>query len=202
MPCVQLSARPSLSASETQNHFQYRRGSRLARQTLICVARNRLLFRSNEVQQNKCLLYSGDSRHQHLTEVLKVKQGDPVKVGVVGGNRCTAEVTQLGQAIELTWKDWQAPLPASRVDLLLAMPRPRVMKRLWTHLATLGMGTILITGAQRVEKVYFSSRALRPPVLYEDIIKGLEQAGDTRLPEVIMGAAASRLRCRYRFSAS
>ena len=37
-------------------------------------------------------------------------------------------------------------------DLLLALPRPKVMRRLWAQLAALGVGRIMLTNAERVER--------------------------------------------------
>lgn len=54
-------------------------------------------------------------------------------------------------------------LPATpHVDLLLAMPRPKVMMRLWSVLAQLGLRRVVLCNAWRVEKSYFSSQATEP----------------------------------------
>jgi 16S rRNA U1498 N3-methylase RsmE len=45
--------------------------------------------------------------------------------------------------------------PRPRVDVLLALPRPKVMRRLWAQLAALGVAQIILTNAERVERHYF-----------------------------------------------
>eukprot|EP00927_Polykrikos_kofoidii_P079453 TRINITY_DN76233_c0_g1_i1.p1 TRINITY_DN76233_c0_g1~~TRINITY_DN76233_c0_g1_i1.p1 ORF type:complete len:319 (+),score=63.02 TRINITY_DN76233_c0_g1_i1:277-1233(+) len=70
------------------------------------------------------------------------------------------------------------------VDLLLAMPRPKVMMRLWSTLAQLGIRRIILVNAARVEKAYFSSHAVEPTKYGPELLEGLEQAVCTHLPEV------------------
>ncbi len=52
--------------------------------------------------------------------------------------------------------------PVPRVDVLLAMPRPKVMNRLWPVLASLGAGRILISNAWKTERSYFDTHVLGP----------------------------------------
>ena len=46
------------------------------------------------------------------------------------------------------------------------------MKRLWSTLACLGVTRMYITGAEKVEKVYFASHALKPERFYPELIHG------------------------------
>jgi RsmE family RNA methyltransferase len=71
-----------------------------------------------------------------------------------------------------------------RVDLLLALPRPKVMRRLWAQVAALGVGRIMLTNAERVERNYFDTHVLSPDCYRPLLIEGLQQARDTRLPIV------------------
>jgi len=70
------------------------------------------------------------------------------------------------------------------VDLLLALPRPKVMRRLWAQLAALGVGRIILTNAERVERNYFDTHVLAPACYRPLLVEGLQQARDTRLPAV------------------
>ena len=74
--------------------------------------------------------------------------------------------------------------PVPRVDLLLALPRPKVMRRLWAQIAALGVGQIILTNAERVERNYFDSHVLAPACYRPLLVEGLQQARDTRLPRV------------------
>ena len=73
-----------------------------------------------------------------------------------------------------------------RLDLLLAMPRPKVLKRLWAQLAALGVGRIVLLNAEKVERYYFDSHVIDPDFYTEKLMEGLQQARCTRLPEVII----------------
>ena len=46
------------------------------------------------------------------------------------------------------------------------------MKRLWSTLACLGVSRVYITGAEKVEKVYFASHALKPEKFCSELIRG------------------------------
>jgi RsmE family RNA methyltransferase len=70
------------------------------------------------------------------------------------------------------------------VDLLLALPRPKVLQRLWAQLAALGVGRIILTRAARVERYYFDTHVLDEAIYRPLLIEGLQQACDTRLPRV------------------
>ena len=93
----------------------------------------------------------GDSRSEHVRGVLKLAAGDSLRVGVVNGSPATAVVSTMdATSMTLTWRPGVETLdgdtarrsltaPLVDVDLLLAMPRPKVMTRLWAPLASIGV---------------------------------------------------------------
>jgi len=122
---------------------------------------------------------------RHAVEVLRVTVGQDVRVGVIDGPRGTGRVTRLGDAgIELSCTLEATPPPEPDVDLLLALPRPKVMRRLWAQLAAMGVGRIILTNAARVERNYFDTHVLDPAEYRPLLVEGLQQAQDTRLPRV------------------
>ena len=72
------------------------------------------------------------------------------------------------------------------MDVLLALPRPKVMRRLWAQLAALGVGRIILTNATRVERHYFDTHVLDEACYGPLLIEGLQQARDTQLPKVLI----------------
>jgi RsmE family RNA methyltransferase len=58
------------------------------------------------------------------------------------------------------------------------------MRRLWAQLAALGVGQIILTNAERVERHYFDTHVLTEARYRPLLIEGLQQARDTRLPTV------------------
>lgn len=124
-------------------------------------------------------------RARHLRETLRVEAGSTVRAGIVDGPRGRAtvvSVTDRHVTVRLDALDDVPPFPA--VDLLLALPRPKVLKRLYAPLASMGVGAVVLTGAERVERYYFDSHAVRPEVYRPRLVEGLAQARDTRLPRV------------------
>lgn len=79
---------------------------------------------------------------------------------------------------------FDAPPPRPEVDLLLALPRPKVLRRLWAQLAAIGVGQIVLTNAARVERNYFDTHLLEEAVYRPLLVEGLQQARDTWLPRV------------------
>ena len=76
------------------------------------------------------------------------------------------------------------PPPPSPVELLLALPRPKILRRVLQSAAAMGVKRISIVGSHRVEKSYFASPLLAPATLEAQLRLGLEQGRDTRLPDV------------------
>ena len=127
-----------------------------------------------------------DRRARHMTEVLKCQPGQSVRMGILNGPYGLGTVEAMdAESVTLLWRPLDASLPP-RVDVILAMPRPKVMKRLWAPLASLGVGRIVITNAAKVERTYFETHWISPDH-YEPLLQeGLEQAGDTNMPEVLI----------------
>ena len=70
------------------------------------------------------------------------------------------------------------------IDLVLAPPRPRVMKRLLPQLATMGVGRIVLVGARKVEKDFWGATLLKEENYRPLLIDGLMQGGTSILPTV------------------
>ena len=143
---------------------------------------------------NLLLLEAGEARNEvtldgvrgrHLLHVLHVEPGQQVRVGVIDGPRGTATVESIeGEKVTLHCAFEADPPPVPAVDLLLALPRPKVMRRLWAQIAAMGVGQIILTNAERVERNYFDTHVLTPDCYRPLLVEGLQQARDTRLPRV------------------
>ena len=143
---------------------------------------NRILIDPAELSDVMAL--SGP-RAQHIHAVLKSAPGDTVKIGVIDGACGKAEVlatTPENAQLKILSLDEVSIEPWC--DVLLALPRPRAMKRLWPQLATLGVGNIHLLDAAKVEKTYFASHVIDPETFTPLLIDGLMQSGATILPRV------------------
>jgi len=145
---------------------------------------NRILIAPSELEPDGTVRLT-DRRARHIRTVLCAAVGDPLRIGLIGGATGTGTVTALSPFDVTLACALEAP-PADRppIDLLLALPRPKVMKRLWPVLAAFGLRRIGLLNAARVERVYFDSHVLAPAFYQPALIEGCEQAGLTRLPEV------------------
>jgi RsmE family RNA methyltransferase len=145
---------------------------------------NLLLLAPDEVAEDATALLTG-RRHEHACDVLKVQSGDTLRVGVRGGKCGTGEVVSEGpEGLRLTLTLDLEPPPRSGVSLVLAIPRPKALRRVIPAVTSLGVDRVVLVNAARVEKSYFDSRVLSPAALDGLIDLGLEQARDT-IPPVI-----------------
>ena len=124
-------------------------------------------------------------RAEHLLRVLQVAPGHTVRVGRLDGPHGVGTVESAGEGRVTLRCAFETGTPARPgVDLLLALPRPKVMRRLWAQLAALGVGQIILTNAERVERQYFDTHVVTPDCYRPLLIEGLQQARETRLPPV------------------
>ena len=128
-------------------------------------------------------------RARHLIDVLGVAPGAALRAAIVGGPLGTATVVAVepGAAPRVTVQfvaTGDAPPPAVAVDLIVAVPRPKVLSRVVQIAAAFGVGAIHLTRSWRVDKAYMSSPRLAPDALALDARLGAEQGGAPRLPAV------------------
>lgn len=145
---------------------------------------NLIIFERHEVGDAGDVTVSG-ARAAHLLNVLHVAPGHQIRIGVLDGPRGVGTVQSIHEGTIAVRCALEAAVPPRpRVDLLLAVPRPKVMRRLWAQIAALGVGQIILTNAERVERHYFDTHILAPGTYRPLLVEGLQQARDTRLPNV------------------
>jgi len=126
----------------------------------------------------------GGARAAHAIDVLRARPGHVLRVGIIDGPMGEGQVERVTPH-EITLScAFTAEPPRPAVDLLLALPRPKVLKRLWAQVAALGVDRLVLTNAARVERNYFDAQALDPRIYRPLLIEGLQQARDTHVPQV------------------
>src|SRR5687768_9368385 len=81
-----------------------------------------------------------DERATHLLKVLRVTAGQTVRIGMLDGPYGTGTVDTADDGRVTMRCVFETETPSRpRVDVLLALPRPKVMRRLWAQLAALGV---------------------------------------------------------------
>jgi 16S rRNA (uracil1498-N3)-methyltransferase len=145
---------------------------------------NLILLEPNEIDPDgQARLH--DHRAHHIINVLKALPGSQVRVGVIDGGQGVGTVIDRapdGVTLQCTIEPGDAA--QAPVDLLLALPRPKVLRRLWAQIAALGAGRIIVTNAEKVERNYFDTHVLTEACYRPLLVEGLQQARDTRLPVV------------------
>ena len=120
---------------------------------------------------------------QHLQQHIQLNCGGTLKVGVRNGQRYLTEVISVSeQQIRIRPIQVEAIPAKLPVHLILALPRPKVLRRIIMDAVTLGVERISLIHSYRVDKSYWQSPFLQQ--LDDYVTLGLEQAGDTIAPEV------------------
>ncbi|GAA6169707.1 16S rRNA (uracil(1498)-N(3))-methyltransferase [Sessilibacter corallicola] len=122
---------------------------------------------------------------QHLKQVHKAEIGDTVKVGRINGNIGEGKIIEIhaDHALMDLHLSITPPQPIP-ITLILALPRPKMLKRILQTIATIGVKHVFLINSYRVEKSYWHSPLLHEDKIRENLILGLEQGIDTILPVI------------------
>lgn len=124
-------------------------------------------------------------RLRHVREILRAKPGDELAVGKLDDRLGRGRVARLdADALELEVTLEREPPPPHGAALAVALPRPPSLRKILQQATALGVKRFLFFASARVEKSYWQSSALRADALREQLLLGLEQAGDTCVPEL------------------
>ena len=144
---------------------------------------NRILFEPSELAADGRATFGG-VRAEHVRTILHGEVGQALKTGVVDGPIGTGVIERIdGETVTIRCVHDREALPPW-IDLVLAPPRPRVMKRLLPQLAAMGVGRIVLVGAAKVEKAFWGAQLLKEEVYRPLLVDGLMQAGTTALPTI------------------
>jgi 16S rRNA (uracil1498-N3)-methyltransferase len=146
---------------------------------------NLLLLDDHELVDGHAVL--ADRRAQHLRRVLGIEPGQVLRAGVVGGAVGDAEVITVDDAaVRVRFTARGAAPPPLPLDLVLAVPRPKVLSRVVQTVAAIGIRRLDLVNAWRVDKSYLGSARLDEARLREDLRLGAEQGETTHLPAVAL----------------
>ena len=149
---------------------------------------NLLLFESKEIKNDNMACLQ-DRRSEHIIKVLGCRTGDIIRAGIINGPVGTAKILAIrgsGKKAEVALcfsaHDNLPKKPAT--DLVLGLVRPIMLKRLLAQVTSLGVSRIFLINANRVEKSFFDAGLIKDDNYRPYLVQGLEQAKDTRLPQV------------------
>ena len=128
-----------------------------------------------------------DRRLTHLQQVHRAETGETLRVGLLGGDMGSGKLLRLDASCAELQVAFDQPPPAKLpITLLLALPRPKMLRRVLQTVATMGVPRLVLLNSYRVEKSFWQTPFLEPVAIREQLILGLEQARDTVLPEVVI----------------
>lgn len=136
-------------------------------------------------RQTESDVWSISSKRQleHLTQHVDVHVGDKLKVGIREGKRYLTQIIEITDQVIRLKPLQEETVPAKLpVTLIVALPRPKVLRRLIMDAVTMGVEKIILLHSYRVDKSYWQSPFLQQ--LDQYITLGLEQAGDTIAPQI------------------
>ncbi|WP_254782040.1 16S rRNA (uracil(1498)-N(3))-methyltransferase [Desulfoluna spongiiphila] len=148
---------------------------------------NLILLFDDDFTQGQTTARLTGRRLRHVKEVHRAKVGDTLTVGRLDGNLGTGEVLSMDKdAMELAVSLDAPPPPPLPLTLILALPRPKVLNRVIIAATSMGVKRLVLLNAVRVEKSFWQSPRLSEENLLSQRVLGLEQAKDTRLPEILL----------------
>ncbi len=151
---------------------------------------NIILAESDEITNQ--FVHLTDYRAEHVVKVLRSEVGDAVRVGIVNGGKGRGEIVAIRKKFPFS-VDLRVDISGQKeevppLDLILALPRPIMLKRILSQSAALGVGAIHLIQANRVEKSFWEASIVAEKGFKAYLIQGLEQAVVTLLPKIYLHA--------------
>ena len=144
-----------------------------------------LLFKEDFLHFDRVCL-SG-RRYDHIVNIHRAVVGEKLRVGLLNGLVGSGRILSLNShELEMEIRlDQQPPVPLP-VTLFLALPRPKMLRRVLQSITSMGVKKIYLINSYRVDKSFWSSPLLQPEKLQEQLMLGLEQSRDTVLPQIYL----------------
>jgi len=155
---------------------------------------NLILLNKNELDSYGLATLVG-RRAKHICEVIKPTVGDKLNAGIIDGDIGKAEViaitgsdgtaNEASVSLKMENDTLRDSSPAAiDISLVIALPRPKVTRRIIGLCTECGVKDIHFINSYRVEKSFWQSPLLSDDKVHKQIILSLEQSKDTQLPRI------------------
>ena len=136
------------------------------------------------------LIPASDERARHILEVLKLKEGDTFRMGIINQSEGDAVITSIkDDGVFFSYEPKTVPV-MHPVTLLCAQVRPICMKRILREAVSLGVKRIILCGSDTGEKSYLSSNLYKTGEYKEYLLDGAMQACHAGMSEVLFANTA------------
>lgn len=148
---------------------------------------NLVLLEQQALDSQQCFTLTGD-KAEHIFKVLRLKPNDTFRVGLLGGGVGQASIISLDKKhVHAQIQHLDDALPkALNITLLLALPRPNMLRRILQHVTELGIKDIHLFNSAKVVKSFWQSPILTEENFNAALRLGLEQSRDTVLPKLTL----------------
>lgn len=146
---------------------------------------NIILLNQQQIHDQTAII-SDQATIKHIQTVLQASVGDDLKIGVIDGLMGVATIDEMSdERIRLILPNhWKNPPTKLGVTVMLALPRPKVLRRLMMDMTAIGVNQIVLINSVRTEKSYWASPLLAR--IDEFVIEGLQQGVDTVRPKIVL----------------
>lgn len=145
---------------------------------------NLIILKDNDFIEKNYVVLKG-RRAKHIFEIHKGTIGKELIVGMLNSKIGSGKIIDINEKEVMLEVDFHSNPPmASSIEVIMAMCRPKVFKRVLQDMTTMGIKKIYLIKTWKVEKSFWESPVLKEENLLEAMILGLEQGKDTILPEI------------------
>ncbi len=119
---------------------------------------NIILLRENDWTDGQSVRLS-DYRAQHIISVIQPALGQSLRVGLINGHKGIGTVTAINPTtVQLDVALTEAPLARHPTRLVLALPRPKMLRRILRTVAEFGVDELHLIHSYRVENFHYLTR--------------------------------------------
>ena len=144
---------------------------------------NLLLIDPININNNQSVIC--EAKSWHILNILKLETGDKIRVGIINGKIGIGKILSTASGRVTIEIDCSIKAPRHpEIQLVLAMPRPKVLRRILKCISSTGIKSIYLINCLKVEKSYWQTPLLAQANVNKALISGLEQSVDTILPKI------------------
>lgn len=146
---------------------------------------NFFFIREAELTSDDEALVVCDDRLDRLKLSMDIHAGTEFRIAVENRGRGIAKVASLtASEMSLVYGISDCLSDAISIDVMLALPRPKVVGRLIPRLVSMGISSLTLINAAGVKKEYFSTHWLGLDKIQALAIAAIEQSGVFKRPEI------------------